>query len=134
MQQQRPKNKSKKKADILIRIEAKNEMVNMFFLEDKRYLYESNTGIWSKAVEQLQGYMNLSSEGQSRIFSPDYLYGAVNIGRHVRFYFLARGQTQLQDFMPSYDGQPYEVLRNEREIDQVLMHWNREGQKHTSWR
>lgn len=133
VQQQRPKNKGLKKADILIRIEAKDHMVNMFFLEDKRYLYESSTLWWSKALEQLQDYMLQSSQSQSRYLAPDYLYGAVNIGRHVRFYVLVRGQTRLQDFMLSPNGQPYEVMRNEREIDQALMHWNREGQKYTSW-
>lgn len=133
MQQQRPQKSSLKKADILIRIEASNHMVNMFFLEDKRYLYEGSSSSWSKAVKQLRGYMDQSRMTQKNYLQPENLFGAVNIGRHVRFYVLNKFQSELQDFMPSPDGHPYEVLRNEREIDQVLMYWNREGQRYATW-
>lgn len=133
VQQQRPKPRTLRKADILIRIVAKNRMVNICFLEDKRYFYERRSSSWAEAVVQLQNYMLESRSSHSLYFTPTHLFGAVNIGRHVRFYVLPNGQTQLQDFMAASDGQPYEVLRNEREIDQVLMHWNREGRKYTSW-
>lgn len=48
------------------------------------------------------------------------LFGIVTVGRYSRFYQLARGATQLEDYSGSA-GRRYEFEADEDEIDRMLM-------------
>lgn len=136
VQQQHPAHRDPKKADILIRIVSGGQMMNMFFLEDKRYKYEGRSSTWESALKQLERYMKKSKLQQlARKHQPLLdLYGAVNIGRHLRFYVMGKQYDTLSDLMPKPDGSPYEVKRDELSVDQILMYWHDQGMRHADWR
>lgn len=136
VQQQHPARRDPKKADILIRIVSGGYMTNMFFLEDKRYKYEARSSTWASALTQLENYMKESKHQliTRQRQSPRDLYGAVNIGRHVRFYVMGKNYTTLSDLMPKHDNSPYEIRRDELSVDRILMYWHDQGMKYADWR
>ncbi|KAJ5113274.1 hypothetical protein N7456_001808 [Penicillium angulare] len=116
--QRRPNDAVGLRADLTIRHvrgdPAKFSTVMVF--ENKRREFEGRDGEWRQAFTQLTAYLLSVAKKQA----PMTLYGAVAIGRYVRFYAMEAGDTLPRDLFPNTDSQPYEVKDHEEEIHKIL--------------
>ncbi|KAJ5703945.1 hypothetical protein N7493_011083 [Penicillium malachiteum] len=121
--QKRPDPKSGKRTDLLVqswRIET-SKFQTVMIHESKKREYETQSHQWRDAANQLLGYLTtIHATDTPANRAPPVLYGAVAIGRYVRFYSFTKGAPNLQDFNGKPDRQPWEILKDEKNIHEIL--------------
>ena len=115
--EQRPLGTAKQRADLTIRYVHNGTPKKIILIENKRYIYATQTGAWEGAVNQLTRYLKLVRSEQPAV--KDTLFGIVTIGRWSRFYELQHEDGTLKDY-PGTGGEYYDFKDNENEIDNLL--------------
>lgn len=92
-------------------------------MENKTKEYESPSATWASAVKELAKYLQLvraQPTPEAEKEQEDPLYGAVCVGRYVRFYQLVAQETVLEDYPSSDAGSHLELKGDEAEIHKML--------------
>ena len=75
---------------------------------------EGHDDEWRKSYDQFKAHLQEVFRNEQRDTGAGVLYGAVTIGRYIRFYILKRGDAEMQNYGPvNTAGQPqaWETLR-----------------------
>ncbi|CRG83140.1 hypothetical protein PISL3812_00488 [Talaromyces islandicus] len=118
-QEQRPlEGILKKRADFQIRYIKNGTATKVVLMEDNKRGHETQTSLWTEAVDQLTSYLKLVRAEQTQY--DDILYGAVTIGTYVRFYNFVPDEQQLRDYPSTFTGKAYELRDDENEVHKIL--------------
>lgn len=137
---------SQEKSDLIVRYNRDNHTMyeidprrTVMVWEDKKRDCAFGRGYWWKyGLNQLTGYMH---DHYRTEFLEGLLFGAVGIGRYVRFYYLDSSGGELQDYYGdpdvrgregirlNEDNEPWEVKDGEEAIHQILLDIRRHIQR-----
>ncbi|KAJ5930325.1 hypothetical protein N7466_005818 [Penicillium verhagenii] len=92
--------------------------VQRFLVYESKCAYEGRTARWKEALDQLEGYLQATFINEPGTLGP--LYGAVAIGRFVRFYVIEHKNDRMHDFNAKPGGEAYHVEGDEEDIHGIL--------------
>ena len=81
--------------------------------------HETRHSMWSTGVGQLGGYI-IAKIGQRRGVEQTTVYGAIAIGRYVKFLKYDYDQARVTHWLPGRQAAPYMIGKNCREIQPIL--------------
>lgn len=119
--QEGPRDEATMKTDVMVVRAEQAQVFKVVVLENKSAGFESQDGVWYKAMDQLKIYMMNSRMGHQPQID---MYAIITVGRFSRFYVLGIHKQQLEDY-PGTNGRYFEFKDNEKDIDRILMEWLR---------
>lgn len=107
-----------------------NALCTVMIIDSKRRDCEGMSSIWKGALEKLTEYLKTTWEKEDDNKGP--LYGAVAIGRYIRFYVLRnQNDPEIQDYngdpdvrgngiAATQEGKAWEAMKNVQETHEIL--------------